>query len=114
MGTRHAAGYTASLDNNFVVVTSEEDHKCRIFKDGKLIMQIDPKEKEVQNKTSYAINFLESIGAGFLGVLGTTILVPTWGLTLIPGILIFGTAHNLGRFLINTFKDNKSSADNLT
>ena len=112
-GTRHAASYTASLGGNIVIMTSEEDRKVRVFRDGALVMQIDPTEKEVKKKTSHAINLMESVGVGTLGVIGTSVLVPTLGLTLIPGIIFFGTAHNLGKFLFNTFLDNKSTNNKL-
>jgi DNA integrity scanning protein DisA with diadenylate cyclase activity len=92
-GTRHSAAYTASFNGNIVIMASEEDSKVRIFKDGKLIMQLDAFEKGIENKTKEVTSIMESIGAGTLSAIGVGILVPTVGLTLIPGIIIFSTSH---------------------
>jgi len=100
-GTRHSAAYTASLNGNLAVLSSEEDHKIRVFKDGKLIMQLDPYEKDIEHRTHEAVNIMESIGVATLGVIGTSTLIPTLGLTLIPGIIIFGSAHYLLKNLVN-------------
>lgn len=106
-GTRHAASYTASLGDNLVIMTSEEDRKVRVFRNGLLIMQIDPTEKGVKHKTGEAISLLESCGAGVLGVLGASVLVPTLGLTLIPGIIIFGSSHYILKTLVNNITEEK-------
>lgn len=92
-GTRHGAAYTASHNGNIVLMASEEDMKVRIFKDGKLIMQIDPHEKGIENKTKEVVSVMESVGAGTIGAIGVGILVPTIGITLIPGIIVFSTSH---------------------
>jgi hypothetical protein len=94
-GLRHSSSYTASLPGNTVILASEEDAKVRIFKNGKLVMQLDALEKNIQYKTSDAVSILESIGIGTLGTIGTSLMIPTLGLSLIPGILIFGTSHYL-------------------
>jgi len=46
---------------------------------------------------------LESIGAGALGTIGTGLLLPTLGIALIPGILVFGSAYYLGKLLTKKF-----------
>jgi len=46
---------------------------------------------------------LETIGAGTIGAIGTSLLVPSLGITLLPGIIIFGSAYYLGRFLTKKF-----------
>jgi len=104
-GCRHSAAYTASLNNNLVIITSEEDRKVRVFKNGALIMQIDPTEKEVKHKTKEAVSLLESCGAGTLGTLGASIFIPTFGITLIPGIIIFGSSHYVLKNIINLVMD---------
>lgn len=108
-GTRHAASYTASMNDNLVIMTSEEDRKVRVFRNGLLIMQIDPTEKEVKHKTKEAVGLLETIGVGTLGVLGTSVLLPTLGLTLIPGIIIFGSSHYILKTLVNNITDEKEN-----
>jgi hypothetical protein len=93
------------MNGNLAVLSSEEDHKIRVFKDGHLIMQLDPYEKGIEKKTHEAVNIMESIGVATLGVISTSIMVPTLGLTLIPGIIIFGSAHYLLKSLANYISD---------
>jgi len=98
-GTRHSAAYTASLHNNTSILTSEEDKKIRVFKNGKLVMQLDPFAKNIEHHTKEAVNILESIGAGSIATIGTSILAPTLGITLVPGIIIFGSTYFLAKLL---------------
>jgi hypothetical protein len=107
-GCRHSASYTASMNGNLVIMTSEEDRKVRVFKNGLLIMQIDPTEKEVKKKTKEAVNILSSIGVGTLSVIGASFLAPTLGLTLIPGIIVFGGSHYLIKLIINAEEKNNA------
>ena len=100
-GTRHTAAYSASLKGNTAILASEEDRKVRVFKQGKLIMQIDPFEKNIEYKTSEVVSLLESIGAGSIATIGTSLLVPSLGIALIPGIVVFGSAHYLMKILRN-------------
>jgi DNA integrity scanning protein DisA with diadenylate cyclase activity len=103
-GTRHSAGLTAAQGDNLVVIISEEDRKIRILKKGKLIMQIDALQKNVEKTIPQAVDLLESIGAGAIGTIGTTLLIPALGITLLPGIIVFGSAYFLGKFLTKRFK----------
>src|SRR3989338_1803554 len=49
-GTRHSAAFSASKKKgNLVVIISEEDKKVRILKEGKMVMQIDALQKDVEN-----------------------------------------------------------------
>jgi hypothetical protein len=98
-GLRHSSSYSASFNGNTVIMSSEEDKKVRIFKDGKLIMQIDALEKNIETKTKEVVSILESIGAGTLGAVGVGIFAPAIGLSIIPGILIFGTSHYVFKFV---------------
>lgn len=103
-GTRHSAAYTAS-HNNIAILASEEDRKVKIFKKGKLIMQLDPYEKNIEYKTKDAVNIMESIGAGTITTLGATVLAPTLGISLLPGIIIFGVPYYLIRKYGSHLKD---------
>lgn len=103
-GTRHSAAISASKHGNLSVIVSEEDKKVRIMKEGKMIMEIDPKQKNIEKAVPHAVNILESVGAGTLGAIGTTILVPTLGIALLPGIVVFGAAHFLGKKLAQKFR----------
>lgn len=107
-GCRHSAAYTASMNGNLVIMTSEEDRKVRVFKNGLLIMQIDPTEKEVKHKTKEAVSLLESCGAGTLGTIGAAIFIPTLGISLIPGIIIFGSSHYVLKNIVNLIIDKTS------
>ncbi len=98
-GTRHSAAFTASLNKNIAILASEEDKKIRIFKNGKLLMQIDPMEKNIEQRTKEAVNVLESIGVGSIATIGASVIAPTLGITLIPGIVIFGSTYYLIKML---------------
>ncbi len=99
-GTRHSAGLTASKKKgNLVVLISEEDRKIRILKDGKMVMQIDALQKNVESSVNEAVNILEGIGAGTIGAIGTSILAPTAGIALLPGIILFGSGYYLIKLL---------------
>ena len=43
LASKNLIGWCHSHPDNFEV-TSEEDNKCRIFKDGKIVMEINPKD----------------------------------------------------------------------
>ena len=101
-GTRHAAALGASK-GNLVVLVSEEDKKVKILKDEKLVMQLDSLEKNVEKSVHRAVDLLESIGAGTIGAIGTSLLVPALGITLLPGIVVFGSAYYLGKYLMDRF-----------
>jgi len=103
-GTRHSAGLTAAQGDNLVVIISEEDRKIRILRKGKMIMQIDALQKNVENTIPQAVDLLESVGAGAIGTIGTSLLIPALGITLLPGIVVFGSAYFLGKFLTKKFK----------
>ena len=64
-----------------------------------MIMQLDALQKNVEESVSQAVNILESVGAGALGALGTSLLVPGVGITLVPGIIVFGSAYYLTKML---------------
>lgn len=99
-GTRHSAAMTASEDkNNFVLLVSEEDKKLRIFKHSKMVMQIDPEHKNIEQSITPAATILESIGVGTMGTIGVGLLAPTLGVTLLPGVVVFGAVHYFGKKL---------------
>ena len=98
-GTRHSAAYTASINKNIAILASEEDKKIRVFKNGKLLMQIDPMEKNIEQITKEAVNVLESIGVGSIATIGASVIAPTLGITSIPGIVIFGSTYYLIKML---------------
>jgi hypothetical protein len=102
-GTRHSAGLSAAIKDNVVVLISEEDKKIRIMKKGKLVMQIDALQKDVEKSVPVAVKILESVGAGTLGAIGTTLLIPALGVSLLPGILVFGSVYYLTKLIGKKF-----------
>ena len=98
-GTRHSAGLSASIKGNIVFVISEEDRKIRILKEGKMVMQIDALQKNVEKSVSNAAGILESIGIGTIGTIGTGLLAPSLGIALLPGVILFGSAYYLLKYL---------------
>lgn len=98
-GTRHSAGLSASYGDNLVVIISEEDRKIRILKSGKMIMQIDALQKNVEKSVPDAVNILESLGAGTVGTIGTGLLVPSLGIAFLPGVILFGSAYYLAKLI---------------
>ena len=103
-GTRHSAALSAAKDDNLVVIVSEEDKKVRIMKSGKIVMQLDALEKDVEKSVSSAVDLLKSVGAGTLGTVGAGLLVPALGIALLPGIVVFGSAYYLGKLLTKKFR----------
>ncbi|MBS3075569.1 DNA integrity scanning protein DisA nucleotide-binding domain protein [Candidatus Pacearchaeota archaeon] len=103
-GTRHSAGLSAAKGDNLVVLISEEDKKIRILKSGKMIMQIDALQKNVEKSVPYAVELLESIGAGTIGTIGTSLLLPALGIAFLPGIIVFGSAYYLGKMLTKKWR----------
>jgi len=98
-GTRHSAALSAAQGDNLVVIISEEDRKVKILKDGKLVMQLDALQKDVEKSVPGIVNFLEAVGAGTVGALGTSLLAPALGLALLPGVLVFGSAYYIIKIL---------------
>jgi hypothetical protein len=98
-GTRHAAGYNASYNKDTTAyLVSEEEEKVKVFRDGKLIMQIDPKEKDIEKKTPEINNLLEGIGFGTASSVGMGILTTSLGVagvSFFPGVIVFGGAYYL-------------------
>jgi DNA integrity scanning protein DisA with diadenylate cyclase activity len=98
-GTRHSAGLSAATGDNLVVIVSEEDKKVRILKKGKMIMQIDALQKNVEQNVSHAVKILETVGAGAIGTIGTSLLWPTLGIAFLPGVIFFGSAYLIGKVI---------------
>jgi DNA integrity scanning protein DisA with diadenylate cyclase activity len=98
-GTRHSAALSAAKGDNIVVIISEEDKKVKILKKGKMIIQIDALQKNVEQNIPYAVRIFEGVGAGTIGAIGTSLLIPTLGISLVPGIILFGSAYYLGKLI---------------
>jgi DNA integrity scanning protein DisA with diadenylate cyclase activity len=100
-GTRHSAGFTATLTGNISILGSQESKKVKIFKNGQMLMQLDILEKDIEKRTGEAANLLESIGAGAGATILANIAFPIAAVAIIPGILIFGSSHFIIKTLLN-------------
>lgn len=98
-GTRHSAGLNAATGDNFVILVSEEDKKVKIIKKGKMIMQIDSLQRNVERNIPRAVKILETVGAGAVGTIGTSLLFPPLGIAILPGIIFFGSAYYIGKLI---------------
>lgn len=103
-GTRHSAAISAAKGDNLVVIISEEDKKIRILRKGKMIMQIDALQKDVEKHVSGAVEVLESVGAGTVGAIGTSLLIPAVGAAFLPGVIFFGSIYWIGKLLKKKLK----------
>jgi len=100
-GTRHSAAISAATGDNLVVIISEEDKKVRVMKKGKTVIQIDALQRNVEKDVSKAVEVFETIGAGTVGAVGTSLLFPPLGVAILPGIVFFGSAYYLGKLIKN-------------
>ncbi|MFH0831521.1 MAG: DNA integrity scanning protein DisA nucleotide-binding domain protein [archaeon] len=100
-GTRHAAALSASRNGNISILSSEEERKVKVFRNGRYIMQLDALEKGIEKNVPRISTFFESVGAGFLGTLGAATLLPGLGITVIPGVIIFGSSYYAIKSLID-------------
>jgi DNA integrity scanning protein DisA with diadenylate cyclase activity len=99
-GTRHNSAISASTNKGTTAyVVSEEDTKIRIFKNGKLILEIDPQEKNIIEKIPEINKIVESVGFGTLGAMGAGALAPVIGIVAIPGVTIFVVTTGVSYFL---------------
>jgi hypothetical protein len=86
-------------EGNIVYVISEEDTKIRIFKEGKLILEIDGKQKDIEKKIPEINKIIESVGWGTLGTIGMGLLAPAIGVVITSGITIFVVSTGVAYFL---------------
>lgn len=99
-GTRTSAGYSASMkEGNIVYIISQEDCKIRIFQSGKLIMEIDGKQKDIEKKIPEISKIMESVGWGTASILGVGLVAPTLGIVITSGITIFVVSTGVVYFL---------------
>jgi len=106
-GTRHAAAVSASKNGNTSILVSEEERKVKIFRGGKFIMQLDALQKNIEKQIPKVTTVLESVGVGFIGTIGASVLIPALGITLLPGVIIFGASYFAIRELFSLAKKKK-------
>jgi 3-deoxy-D-manno-octulosonate 8-phosphate phosphatase KdsC-like HAD superfamily phosphatase len=99
-GTRHSAGmYASQTKGTTVFVVSEEDRKLRVFKEGKIIMEIDCLAKGIEKQSTEITKILESVGIGTMSVLGAGLLAPVFGIVLVSGVTVFVAATGVSYFI---------------
>ncbi|MCD6227469.1 DNA integrity scanning protein DisA nucleotide-binding domain protein [Candidatus Micrarchaeota archaeon] len=112
-GTRHAAARGVSSLNTLAIVASEEHHIVRIFKDGSIIMEINPYTKTVEknlNKIIRLLNYPEmsAMVAGALGsavLLGTTAAGAVTATAVLPGVMVFTGGYVVSRKIMNFLEE---------
>jgi DNA integrity scanning protein DisA with diadenylate cyclase activity len=104
-GTRHAAAISASQYKNICILVSEEQQKIKLFRNGKYLMQIDALEKDIEKRITKITELFETFGAGLIGTIGASVLVPALGVALIPGVIIFGGGYYALKKIINKVKE---------
>jgi len=62
-------------------------------------MQIDALQKNVEQNVSHAVKILETVGAGAIGTIGTSLLLPALGIAFLPGVIFFGSAYFIGKVI---------------
>ena len=92
---------------------SGEDKKVKIFKDGKILQQIDALDRNADKNVNPFVKILESFGAGSLATFGITATVPAQlltGFSPATGVIIFGSSYFIVRYnnvILNLFKNGK-------
>lgn len=100
LGTRHSAGmYASQTKGTTVFVVSEEDRKLRVFKDGKIIIEIDCLTKDIEKKTTEITKILESVGLGTMSVIGAGLLAPVFGVVVVSGVTVFVAVTGISYFI---------------
>jgi len=106
-GTRFAAANTASWGNT-AFLTSEEDRKVRVLRDGKVVMQLDALEQGIESRTDEAGEILQSIGFGTAATVTSNIVAPlalsAVGISFLPGVLVFGVSYYLLKKIFDNYK----------
>jgi DNA integrity scanning protein DisA with diadenylate cyclase activity len=99
-GTRHSAGmYASQTKGTTVFVVSEEDRKLRVFKEGKIIMEIDCLAKGIEKQSTEITKILESVGLGTMSVLGAGLIAPVFGFVIVSGVTVFVAVTGVSYFI---------------
>lgn len=99
-GTRHSSAmYASQKRGTTAFVVSEEDRKVRIFKEGKIILEVDSMTKGIEKKTSEITKVLECVGIGTMSVIGAGLLAPVVGIAIVSGVTVFVAATGVSYFI---------------
>jgi len=87
-GTKHAAatGITSHIKNSTAILVSEESHWIKIFKDGKIVLEMDS-AKNPPSVTNKVVTFLSDNDTALLATAGASAAV----MGVIPVVIISGT-----------------------
>ncbi len=101
LGTRHSAGmYASQSKGTTCFVVSEEDRKVRIFKEGKIILEIDSMTKDIEKKSGEVSKMLEWT----MSAIGAGLLAPFVGIAVVSGVTIFVATTGVAYFIKNMTK----------
>lgn len=99
-GTRHSAGmYASQTKGTTVFVVSGEDRKVRIFKEGRIILEIDSLAKGIEKQTTEISKILESVGIGAVSFIGAGLLAPVFGIVIVSGVTVFVAVTGVSYFI---------------
>jgi DNA integrity scanning protein DisA with diadenylate cyclase activity len=102
-GTRHAAAFGIS-EKATAILISEEENNIKIFKNGKLLMQINPHNKNIETNLSKIIDILNNPSISVIA--GSLLAAPLLNVTVLPGVVVFTGSYYLANNLIKMLKKN--------
>ena len=107
-GTRTSAGYSMSFrKDTTAILVSQEEKKIKLFKQGKILFQIDALEKNVEKEVSELNILLQTLGVSSVPtVIGASGLL-TVNVPIATGILVFGVPY----YLYKRFMEGKRGWD---
>ncbi|MCC7570456.1 DNA integrity scanning protein DisA nucleotide-binding domain protein [Candidatus Micrarchaeota archaeon] len=103
-GTRHAAARGISNTGALAITASEENHIVRIFKQGSIIMEINPYTKTVRKNLDKIVSILNSpeTSAMVAGALGSAFIAGAVTATaVLPGVIVFTGGYVVSRKIMD-------------
>ena len=102
-GTRHSAAKGISEEKDVVaVLSSEEDKVVRVFKNGRIVAEINPHTKGVENNVSKLVRFVNSPEGAV--ATGAAIAIPFFG---IPGVVVFAGSYYVAKNILKLTQKSK-------
>ena len=101
-GTRHSAAKGISLTGATAILASEEDHLVRIFKNGQVVVEINPFTKGIEKHTTKIIKLLHSPEVA--GILAGAAAAPLVGIPVLSGVIIFSGSYMVSKKILDMIK----------
>ncbi len=103
-GTRHAAAFGISEEEGVTaILISEEDNNIKIFKKGKLILEINPYSKNIEDNITKIVDLINNPTIAVLA--GASVAAPILGITFVPGIIVFTGSYYIAKSLFELLKN---------